>query len=178
MPAPQLPDLPEGPSLDRLRGPVEIPRFETWEIIGMSTAAAVLTGLAIWAILALVRKRKSKTPPIDPRTAALKEIEAAKYCSDDDGRFAQITAGALLRFCEKDLGIPTLGQTTKEFTASLSRLPDRQAEDSKRVKKFLSECDQIKFSQKKLSTSERERLSETAAHIIGQFSERKEAVET
>ncbi|MEM7790962.1 MAG: hypothetical protein AAF546_06155 [Verrucomicrobiota bacterium] len=175
---PQLPDLPEGPSLDRLRGPVEIPRFETWEIVGMSTVAAVLSGLAIWVILALIRKRKKRTTPIDPRAAALKEIEAAKYCSDDDGRFAQITSGALLRFCERGLGMRTLGQTTKEFTTNLSKLPDAHEEGRQLVNQFLSECDQIKFSQRKLSATEREQLSETAAQIVAQFSERKETVET
>ena len=31
--APQMPPLPEGPSLDRVRGPIEIPAYEPWQIV-------------------------------------------------------------------------------------------------------------------------------------------------
>ena len=31
--APKMPPLPEGPSLDRVRGPIEIPAYEPWQII-------------------------------------------------------------------------------------------------------------------------------------------------
>lgn len=175
MQAPQLPDLPTGPSLDRVRGPVEIPLFETWQIVGISAGGVVLTALAIWAIAAMIRKQRNAPSPVEPRTAALQTIEvAAQHSGDDDSRFAQITAGALHRYYEDGLGIRTQGQTTQELTQRLEAAPLELVEAHAALKGFLKECDQIKFARKQLSPTEREQLSKTAVQIIELCSQRKE----
>ena len=54
--APQMPPLPEGPSLDRVLGPVEIPAYEPWQI-------AILLGFIVlfyWPINLVIRPQSPK----------------------------------------------------------------------------------------------------------------------
>ena len=59
----QLPELPAGPSLEFVRGPIEIPLFETWQLICISLLSAVLISiLANW----LIRFLRTRTKPVQP----------------------------------------------------------------------------------------------------------------
>ena len=57
---PQLPDLPPGPSLDRVRGPIEIPPFEPWQIGVMIALAVLALSLLIWGIVRFMRARRNR----------------------------------------------------------------------------------------------------------------------
>ena len=72
--APQMPPLPEGPSLDRVRGPVEIPAYEPWQIAILLGFIVLFIGLLIWLYARSRLKSATTTPPYE---LALAELPAA-----------------------------------------------------------------------------------------------------
>ena len=72
MPAiPQLPPLPEGPSLDRVRGPIEIPAYEPWQIAILLGFIVLFIGLLIWLYVRSRRKSATATSPYEIAVAEL-----------------------------------------------------------------------------------------------------------
>ena len=118
MPAtPQLPPLPEGPSLDRVRGPVAISAYEPWQI-----ALAVGFGILVLAFLLwlFLRARRKAAPEIPPYEAAQAELEAAaNLTAGDDERFAMLSSQALRRYLEGGLGLRSTARTSEEFLNDL-----------------------------------------------------------
>lgn len=66
-----LPDLPPGPSLDRVRGPIEIPLYAPWQIALIAVVAAIALGLIGWGILHYLRTRRQRTQQLPPYQTAL-----------------------------------------------------------------------------------------------------------
>ena len=79
--APQMPPLPEGPSLDRVRGPVEIPAYEPWQIAILLGLIVLFIGLLIWLYVRSRRRAATTTPPYE---AALTELQAATDLTAED----------------------------------------------------------------------------------------------
>ena len=93
---PQLPPLPEGPALDRVRGPIEILAYEPWQIALAVGCGILLFGLLVWLFL---RTRKKSTTALSPYDAAMGELDAAaQLTTEDDDRFAVLSSGALRRY--------------------------------------------------------------------------------
>lgn len=167
---PQLPDLPPGPSLDRVRGPIEIPPYEPWQIGVMIALGLILLGLLIWGIVRSVRERSNRTRTERPHLTALTELKtAAELTTGDDERFAVLSSLALRRYFETGKGIAALGRTSLEFLQALDGHSQMNPEARTSLTEFLEHCDRVKFAQASLTEVERSALTESATALIQQF---------
>jgi hypothetical protein len=177
MPTPLLPELPAGPSLDRVRGPINIPMFEPWQIGVLILLGVLFVGLLMWGIARFIRAQRNKHAPISAYRAALAELDtAATLTSDDDERFAVLSSLALRRYFENGLHTPALGLTTDEFLQRLQTRPELTAEIRTVLSSFMAQCDRIKFARQSISASERDSLTNSAREIVQQLEAHKELV--
>jgi len=173
---PGLPNLPPGPSLDRVRGPIEIPPFEPWQI-GVIIALAVLAlSVLIWGILRFMRARSNRSQAELPHLTARAELKAAaELTTNDDERFAVLSSMALRRYFETSKGIAALGRTSLEFLQGLDGHPQMNPEARSSLTEFLEHCDRVKFAQASLTATERSALTNSATTLIVQFEQVVEA---
>lgn len=155
----QLPDLPAGPELENVRGPVEISQgYTIWQITLAALVVLVVAGVLFW----LYRNRRKKDiPAIDPKEAALAEIEAASLASEDE-QFAMLYADAVRRFISSRFDIPATSQTSAQVCAGL---PLREEEKTE-IRAFLERCDGVKFAGQSLNPEARKQLLDTANQLI------------
>ena len=178
MPAqtPQLPDLPPGPSLDNVRGPIEIPPYEPWQIGVMIALGVIALGLLFWGIARFIRARNNRDAQLQPHTTAFAELKTAAECTaGDDERFAVLSSLALRRYFEKGKGIATLGRTTLEFLKALDGHALLNTEARASLSAFLEHCDRVKFAQASLTEGERNALTESAITLIRQSEQSTDA---
>lgn len=165
--APTLPELPPGPSLDRVRGPVEIPFLETWQIILLVAFGIILIGLIGWYLIKYIRRKKNCCSQITPVEAATKELEyAASLTAGDDERFAVLTSMALRNYFEASKAVDALGKTTDEFLKSLDTGTLFDADARNILAEFLQQCDHVKFARSPLTQEERQKLTQNALQLI------------
>lgn len=162
--APQMPPLPEGPSLDRVRGPIEIPAYEPWQILLALGFIVLFIGLLI---LLAVRSRRKATKTTPPYEAALVELQAAAGLStEDDERFAILSSQALRRYLEDEFGLRSTARTSEEFLLSLKG--NTQFDESFQItlSEILDSLDQTKFSQQTISIESRIYIIDTLKDLI------------
>ena len=178
MPAqtPQLPDLPPGPSLDNVRGPIEIPPYEPWQIGVMIALGVIALGLLLWGIARFLRARNNRDAQLQPHTTALAELKTAAECTaGDDERFAVLSSLALRRYFETGKGIAALGRTTLEFLKALDGHALLNTDARAALSAFLEHCDRVKFAQVSLTEDERNALTESAITLIRQSEQSADA---
>lgn len=163
--APQLPALPEGPSLDRVRGAIEIPAYEPWQIVLAVLCGLFFLGLILWAFL---RRRKKSPSPCPPYETALSELGAAAELADDDERFAVLTSTALRRYFENELGLRFTARTSEEFLRSLKGNSRLDTAYQAQLGEVLAAFDRIKFARSTVAAEDRVRLSQAARDLIDQ----------
>ena len=163
---PQLPPLPEGPSLDRVRGPVEIPAYEPWQIVIALGFIVLFIGLLIWLCARIHRRASTTTAPYE---AALAELQAAAdLTAKDDERFAILSSQALRRYLEDELGLRSTARTSEEFLLSLKGNTQFDESFQATLREVLANLDQIKFAQQPISTTERIYITDTVRELIHQ----------
>jgi len=160
--SPQLPDLPEGPSLDRLRGPLEAPFAIDWTQVGLAgLIGAALVAFLVWATRRYLRFRRSRLPAPDPRQTAHAQIEAAELASEDDS-FARLVVEAVRGYLRDGPGLYQGHKTTEEVLRSRN-FP---AELRERAQTLFAVCDQAKFAGRPIDANQRIRLLNTAKEIV------------
>lgn len=164
--SPAEPALPEGPSLEHLRGPVEIPPLEFWQILALGLAGCFL----LWLLYRFLRSRRNaRSPRLTAADTAFAELDAAaQHTAGDDERFAVLSSLALRRYFERGHGIPALGRTTVEFLRQLHKHPKLGEAAREPLAEFLDRCDRVKFARHSLTPEEREALTENARRILHQ----------
>lgn len=164
-----IPELPPGPSLDRVRGPVEIPFLETWQSMLIILLSLIVAGLLGRSLLKYFRKQKNQHRTTSPHETAIAELKsAAERAADNDERFAVLSSLALRRYFETGKGIHTLGKTTDEFLKSTDTHSMLNADARKSLAECLQRCDQVKFAREPLTQAERHKLTESALAVIRQ----------
>lgn len=164
---PAIPELPPGPSLDRVRGPVEIPLLETWQSALIILLGVIVAGLIGWSLLRYFRRQKNQQPTTSPQEAAIAELKsAAELTADNDERFAVLSSLALRRYLETGRGIRTLGKTTDEFLRSPDTHSMLSADARKSLAECLQRCDRVKFAREPLTQTDRRKLTESALSVI------------
>ena len=163
--APQMPPLPEGPSLDRVRGPVEIPAYEPWQIAILLGFIVLFIGLLI-CLSARSRRRAATTTPYE---TALAELQAATdLTAQDDERFAILSSHALRRYLEDGLGLRSTARTSEEFLLSLKGNVQLDEFFQAKLREVLANFDQIKFAQQAISIESRIHIIDTVRELIHQ----------
>jgi hypothetical protein len=164
--AQQMPPLPEGPSLDRVRGPIEIPAYETWQIILALGFVVLFISLLIWLAVRSRRKAKTTTPPYE---ATLAELQAAADLStEDDERFAILSSKAIRRYLEDEFGLRSTARTSEEFLLSLKGNTQFDESFQTTLSEVLDSLDQTKFSQQTISIESRIHIIDTLKDLINQ----------
>ena len=164
--APQMPPLPEGPSLDRVRGPIEIPAYEPWQILLALGFIVLFIGLLI---LLAVRSRRKATKTTPPYEAALVELQAAAGLStEDDERFAILSSQALRLYLEDEFGLRSTARTSEEFLLSLKGNTQFDESFQTTLSEILDSLDQTKFSQQTISIESRIYIIDTLKDLINQ----------
>ena len=160
--ATQLPALPEGPSLDNVRGPLEATGgYGVWAVALAALAFLLIVALCAWLYL---RSRRRPAAPIDPQVVARAELEAANQAADDE-RFALLCSNALRRFIAARFDLPATSQTSGELCARLPLPPEEKAH----IAEFLENCDGVKFARQALGPDQRIELLDTAQALMHQL---------
>ena len=163
---PQLPPLPEGPSLDRLRGPIEIPAYEPWQIILALGFIVLFIGLLICLA---VRSRRKARKTITPYEAALLELQtAANLSAEDDELFAILSSQALRRYLEDEFGLSSTARTSAEFLHSLKDNAQLDEFSQTTLREVLACLDHVKFAQHTISIEARIHITDTIRKLIDQ----------
>ena len=164
--AQQMPPLPEGPSLDRVRGPIEIPAYEPWQITLALGFIVVFFGLLIWLAVRCRRKTTKTTPPYE---VALAELQAAADLStEDDERFAILSSQALRRYLEDEFGLRSRARTSEEFLLSIKGNTQFDESFQTTLREILDSLDQTKFSQQTINIESRIQIIDTLKDLINQ----------
>ena len=162
--APKMPPLPEGPSLDRVRGPIEIPAYEPWQIILALGFIVLFIGLLIWSA---ARSRRKATETTSPYEAALAKLQAAADLStEDDKRFAILSSQALRRYFENEFGLRSTSRTSEEFLLSLKGNTQLDESFQTTLHEILATLDQTKFAQQAISIESRIYIVDTLKDLI------------
>lgn len=162
--APQLPPLPEGPDLSRVRGPVEIPTIDLWAWVIASSLALAFAVFVIWLILHLRNKPKQSPSPKESAQARLAAI--AENCSDES--FANESSNALRRYLEDELHLKFTTRTNVEFLRSLKGNTALDSQFKQDLSDLLADFDAIKFAQKNISNERRHQILDTIHRLIEQ----------
>jgi hypothetical protein len=163
---PQLPPLPEGPSLDRVRGPIEIPAYDLWQIALAVGFIALFIGLLICIFVRSRRKAATTTPPYE---AALADLQAAAdLTAEDDERFAILSSHALRRYLEDGLGLRSAARTSEEFLLSIKCTTQLDESFQATLGEILANLDQIKFARQAISIEARIHITNTVRKLIDQ----------
>ena len=162
----QLPPLPEGPSLDRLRGPIEIPAYEPWLITLALGFIALFIGLLICLAVRSRRKARKTTTPYE---AALVDLQtAANLSAEDDERFAILSSQALRRYLEDKFGLSSTARTSEEFLHSLKGNGQFDESFQSTLSEVLANLDHVKFAQKAVRIKARIHITDTIRKLIDQ----------
>jgi hypothetical protein len=163
---PQMLPLPEGPSLDRVRGPVEIPAYEPWQIILALGFIVLFIGLSIWLAVRSRRKATNTTPPYE---AALVELQtAANLSAENYERFAILSSQVLRRHLEDEFGLSSTARTSEEFLHSLKGNTQFGESFQSTLREVLANLDHVKFAQKAISIEARIHITDTIRKLIDQ----------
>lgn len=165
-----LPELPTGPSFDRIRGPVEIPFLENWQVALISTLSLILLCWIVWGLVRVSSKKRNSTSKMLPNEAAMADLKsAAELTSGNDEQFSVLSALALRRYFGTHLELDVLSQTTDEFLISLGEQPLKHEDATQPLAECLHHFDQVKFAQVSLSSDERSQLTAKALQLIQDY---------
>jgi hypothetical protein len=166
MPAPaqQLPALPEGPAFEHVRGPIEIPAYEPWQIALLIGLSLIILFLFTWLFIQRRQRNKTTTPPYE---IAIAELEtAAQLTTGDDERFAMLCSQALRRYLEDGCQLRSKARTSEEFLRDLKNNTRFDADFQQKLEEVLATFDSIKFAQESISAESRTRIINTVRELI------------
>jgi hypothetical protein len=155
------PELPPGPKIENLRGPIEATANAPWPIILTALILLAIAGGLFLRWFAARHKRNNERQVPSPCDAAREALQQAQQ-NDNDGTFAAQASHAV-RVCLSAILPASIAATTTELASQLASNPQVKAH---RIDQLLQSCDSVKFSGRSLSKEERSRILETAREII------------
>lgn len=173
-PTQSLPPLPEGPSMDSLRGPVEVPLLQPWQWGLIAFACIIFVILGIFFIRKAVASMRRKKSPPSPYVIARNTIEqTTKNETADDDIIAVELSLSIRRYLETEWHFKVLGRTTQEFLEHLQKDKHLPGQEQSILRDFLNQCDQIKFSRGHFVSGQRDKLSQIALNLIESLHSKK-----
>ena len=159
-----LPELPEGPSLERVRAPIEIMQLGTWQITLLVTTAILI--LALLMSLFFWRSRKNSLTSIE--SDCFDESLQILNAINPDTTSSQLAADlmdVMCLFLKRSYKI-TISDGSHETIIRQLKIADSH---SQKLHKFLEICNRAKFSQEPLDLKARRELIDMAEEIIGEL---------
>lgn len=161
----QAPELPPGPGLEHLRGPVEMPPYAPWQYAVAAIAIALVLAALVYVIIRILRQ-KPKAYSVTPYEAFLGEINAAQMARDDDPRNIAILSQAVRRYLQDTILDNKPGLTSSELLRKLHNHPIISAEESQTLAKLFEDFDRGKFSPTSNRSRSIEHLAEASLNLI------------
>lgn len=153
----KMPELPSGPSLEQVRGPVEIPQYTTLQI-SLAAACIALCLIALAYLLYRVLSRRKKTPKAVPPFSALREeLDAAKLLSPEDERIAPLLSKALRRYLGQQTKQPE-GLSSQDWITHFRASERLHPETLEELQSTFSQLDRMKFAPRMRSISDHAEL--------------------
>lgn len=165
-PAPQLPPLPDGPDIARLRAPIEefSSTMDMGTVLMITAAVLVLLGLILW----FYKSRQKPALERTPEDIALESLQSTRAANLDDMSYATATSHALRDFLVARYAIREgKSHTTSEL---LNRI-ELGSQEIQTLQDFFSTCDSVKFAREGLSKDQRETMIHNAEQIIANLRE-------
>jgi len=143
--SPQIPDLPAGPSLDHVRGPVTIPPYETWQYAVMILMALLIFALLSYLLYKFLARPKNHAPDA-PIATYQKEIEALQLVDSNDPRSVTLLSQAVRRYIRSLYPQIPQGLTSSEFCQHIAVKVHIHAESREQLSALFRQLDQLKFA--------------------------------
>lgn len=160
-PAP-LPELPDGPTLESLRGPVELPEPFPWlqtSLIATGVLLLLLITVLIWKYLQR-RRAKHSTPP--PHTQAEAKLQTAQQLVDS-ADYAQHLSQVIRVYLSQTTGTDYTSRTVAEC---LQQLPSDFPTPQIILQQWFASIENATFAGEHLSEQQRSELLDTARRIL------------
>lgn len=160
-PASPLPELPAGPTLDRIRPAWEIPLFETWQLVVLSVGFCFACGWLILFLLRRLRAVKNVACEHTPYETALASIDTLAAETNSEALCTQLLH-TVSGFLESTLQVSALGRRCPEILKQL------QVDTAKRqqLEDLWAVCEHAKFGQASIDADTRIQLLDTSREII------------
>ena len=156
-----LPELPEGPSLERLRAPVEIMQLGIWQITLLATATVLILGLLLTLFFWRFRKNSLKSVESDCFEESLQVLNAINPDTNSSDLAADLLDVVYI-FLKCSYKI-TISDGSHENIIRQLKVADSH---SQKLHKFWEICNHAKFSQVSLDIKARTELIDMAKEII------------
>jgi hypothetical protein len=163
-----LPPLPEGPDLERVRGPVELSTLAPWQIVLLVLIPLIL----ILLLVVFWRRRPRPETKLPAFSQAMQQIDAARKCIDSEGaHYAGLASAALRAYLESKLQLGFSSRTSEEFLDGLraqNRLPEVTEQ---KLTEVLATCDRLKFAPSTVPAQKRRELDKRLTAVIAEVEE-------
>jgi hypothetical protein len=155
------------PPIRDIAPPVDVFPWPPWMVALVAVGALIVLGVIIWLIVRAIRNRP-KTPPLTPRQAAIRELEALRPLVQqiDPYEFSVRVSDVLRGFVGGQYGLRAKEQTSPEFLASISSAADFTDDDRGLLTRFLEKCDLIKFAHIDASSEDSAALLSSAVAFV------------
>ncbi len=155
------------PELAPIAPPVEVFPYSPWVVVAGCTAAALVVGLLLWALMRWARRRATP-PPLPPRQAALRALQAMRprAATAEPYPFSIEVCDLLRRYITQQYHIQATEQTSPEFLAAISATPQFGEEEKALLATFLEKADLIKFARVAATGADSEQLVEQALRFV------------
>ena len=159
-----LPELPEGPSLERVRAPIEIMQLGTWQITLLVTATVIIIGLLLSLFFWRTRKNTLKSIETDCFEESLQVLNAINPDTNSSDLAADLLDVVYI-FLKRSYKITIINGSHESIIRQL-KIADSH---SQKIHKFWEICNHAKFSQVSLDLKARSELIDMAKEIIGEL---------
>ena len=156
-----LPELPPGPSIDRIRGTLDIPLLSFWQYTGLCVG---LTLLGSFLIVFFYRRIRATNKPIDhlsPYDSALNALYTLNS-EKDCAQLGEKIIYTLCQFFEASLNIKAHGRSCLVISQQL----DLDKTDSERLIEIWNDCNHAKFGQSTIDKESRTKMINMTVLII------------
>ncbi|ADE53802.1 DUF4381 family protein [Coraliomargarita akajimensis] len=161
-PPQQLPDLPAGPSLQHVRGPIEIPEVFPWStalLLILGAVLLVLVTYTLWTRRLRQRSTSALQAPDEEAHEALSQLSSIGNSSDFAQQLSRTVRHYLSRSLQRDFTAKTAGECLNDLPANFPTGPMV-------LEQWFQQIEAAGFAGKDLSKDDRSVLVDTARQLI------------
>lgn len=170
-----LPDLPPGPSLEHVRGPVEIPKYTTGEYAAFAILGIILYLIIAYALYRFFRRKRRPAPPPPPYSIFQKTIDRIESTGETDAKAqARELSHAVRQYLQAALVGYTPGLSTAEFLSKLETHPSVNRAQAAGLQHLYQSLDRLKFARESNATASIQNLIQDAKQLIADIHEQQQ----
>jgi len=145
-------------------GPVWFLPYPLWMIVTAACALLLILILAVWAITAIIRRKRPPTNK-ERALAALEKLRGGMV-GVEPYAFGVAVSEAIRSYIHDEHGLPSTTKTSLEFLESIRTNPVFTENEKSGLSVFLEKTDLLKFARAEAGESEMIGLLETAGRLV------------